>query len=215
MRRISRATTERAAPAAVVASRRDAMANDFGIGQYCSATERRLMIPIAQRAISRSAVSPAPLISLAKIGVEALSCKRGLRAPRRCARCPGGLGLVLAAIALLLQVAVPILHSPVLVGSTEPAGDLATGFDEHALCLAQGRGDPGSGTPADRAPHPGDHDLAACCFWHGSTTLALVPPTIIERVAFARSGIAFTSSTEVARPRRAGTTRARAPPVRA
>jgi hypothetical protein len=173
------------------------------------------VIPIAQRAISRWAVSPAPLISLAKIGVEALASRRSLCAPRRRARCPSGLGLVLAAIALLLQVAVPILHSPVLVGSAGPAGDLATGFDEHALCLAQGRGDPGSGTPADQAPHPGDHDPAACCFWHGSTTLALVPPAIVERVAFARSGVAFTSPTEVARPRRAGTTRARAPPVRA
>ena len=173
------------------------------------------MISIAQRALSRSAVSPAPLISLVKIAVETLSSRRSLRATRRRAHCPGGLGLVLAAIALLLQVAVPILHSPVLVGSAEPAGDLATGFDEHALCLAQGRGDPDAGTPADQAPHPGDHDLAACCFWHGSTTFALVPPTIVEQVAFARSGVAFPSPTEVARPRPAGTTRARAPPVRA
>jgi hypothetical protein len=45
--------------------------------------------------------------------------------------------------------------------------------------------------------------------------LALVPPTISERVAFAGSGVPFTSPTEVVRPRRAGTTRARAPPVRA
>jgi DUF2946 family protein len=191
------------------------MANDFGIGQYCSATERRLVISIAQRALSRSALSPAPLISLAKIGVRALSSRRSHRAPRGRAHCPGGLGLVLAAIALLLQVVVPILHSPVWIGSAEQAGDLAAGFDEHALCLAQGRSDPGSGTPADQAPHPGDHDLAACCFWHASTTLALVPPAIIERVTFARSGVAFTPSTEVGRPCLAGTTRARAPPVRA
>jgi hypothetical protein len=182
MGRISRATTAKAAPSVVVVSRRDAMANDFGIGHYC---------------------------------VEPVSSRHSLRARRRSARCPGGLGLILAAIALLLQVAVPILHSPVLVGSAEPSGDLAAGFDAHALCLAQGRGDPGSGTPADQAPHPRDQDLAACCFWHGSTTLALVPPTIIERVAFARSGVAFTSPTEVPRPRSAGTTRARAPPVRA
>jgi hypothetical protein len=147
--------------------------------------------------------------------VEPVSSRHGLRARRRPARCPGGLGLVLAAVTLLLQVALPILHLPVLVGSAEQAGDLAAGFDEHALCLGQGRGDPGSGTPADQLPQPRDHDLAACCFWHGSTTLALVPPTIIERVAFARSGVAFTSPTEIARPRRAGTTRARAPPVRA
>src|SRR5216683_6500352 len=182
MRRISRATTVKAAPSVVVVSRRDAMANDFGIGHYC---------------------------------VEPVSSRHSLRARRRRARCPGGLGLVLAAIALLLQVAVPILHSPVLVGSAEKAGDLAAGFDEHALCLAQGRGDPGSGTPADQAPQPRDHDLAACCSWHGSTTFALVPSTIIERVAFARSGVAFTSPTEVARPRPAGIIRARAPPVRA
>ena len=182
MRRISRATTAKAALSVVVVSRRDAMAKDFGIGHCC---------------------------------VETVSSRHSLLARRRSARCPGGLGLILAAIALLLQVALPILHSPVLVGSAEKAGDLAARFDEHALCLAQGRGDPGSGTPADQAPHPGDHDPAACCFWHGSTTLALVPSTIIERVAFARSGVAFTSSSDVARPRRAGTTSARAPPVRA
>jgi hypothetical protein len=191
------------------------MANDFGIGQYCSATERRLVISIAQPDLSRSAVSPVPLISLVKIAVETLSSRRSLRATRRRARCAGGLGRVLAAIALLLQVAVPILHLPVLVGSAEPAGDLAAGFDEHALCLAQGRGDPGSGTPADQAPQPGDHDPAACCFWHGSTPLVLVPPTIVEHLAFARSGVAFPSPTEVDRPRPATTTRARAPPVRA
>ena len=160
-------------------------------------------------------MSPAPLIPLSEIGVHALSSRHSLRAPRRRARCPGGLGLVLAAIALLLQIAVPILHLPVLVASAEPAGDLAAGFDEHALCLAQGRGDPGSGTPADQAPQPGDHDPAACCFWHGSTPLALVPPTIVEQLVFARSGVAFPSPTEVARPRLAATTRARAPPVRA
>jgi hypothetical protein len=182
MRQISRATTAKAAPSVVVVSRRDAMANDFGIGHYC---------------------------------VEPVSSRHSLRARRRSARCPGGVGLVLASIALLLQVAAPILHSPLLVGSAEKTGKFATGFDEHALCLARGRADPGSGTPADQAPQPGDHELAACCFWHGNTTLALVPPTIIEQVAFARSGVAFTSPTEVARPRRAGTTRARAAPVRA
>jgi hypothetical protein len=173
------------------------------------------VISIARRAFSRSAVSPAPLISLVKIAVETLSSRRSLRATHPRARCPGGLGLVLAAIALLLQVAVPILHLPGLVGSVEPAGDLAPGFDEHALCLAQGRGDPGSGTPADQAPQPGDHDPAACCFWHGSTPLVLVPPTIVEHLVFARSGVAFPSPTEVARHRPAATTRARAPPVRA
>src|SRR5258705_8909318 len=95
--------------------------------------------------------------------VEPVSTRYSPRAQRRRARCPGGLGLILAAIALLLQVALPILHPPVLVGSAEQAGDLAAGFDEHALCLAQGRGDPDAGTPADQAPQPRDHELAACC----------------------------------------------------
>ena len=160
-------------------------------------------------------MSPALLISMSKIGVERVSSRYTPRARRRSARCPGGLGLVLAAIALLLQVAVPILHSSLLVGSAKTAGDLAAGFDEHALCLAQGRGDPGSGTPADQVPQPTDHDLAACCFWHGNTGVALVPLSIIERIVFARSGVACTPPAEVARPRFAGTIRARAPPVRA
>jgi hypothetical protein len=198
------------------------MVNHLGIGQYCSATfvpmsptrRRRLLISISQRALSRSAVSPAPLISLSKVGVEPVSARHSPRARRR-ARCPGGLGLVLAAIALLLQVAVPILHSPALVGSTEKAGDLSAGFDEHALCLAPGQSDPGSGRPANQAPPPRDHNLAACCFWHGSTTFALVPLAIIERVAFALSCVAFTPPMEVARRRSAGTIRARGPPVRA
>src|SRR6476659_6136769 len=124
----------------------------------------RLLISISQRALSRSALFPAPLMPLSEIGVESVSTRYSLRARCRSARRPGGFGLVLAAIALLLQVAVPILHSPVLVGFAEQAGDLAAGIDEHALCLAQGRGDPDSGTPADQAPHPGDHEFAACCF---------------------------------------------------
>jgi hypothetical protein len=114
----------------------------------------RLLISTSQRALSRSAVSPAPWIPLSEIGVESVSARYSLRARCRSARRPGGLGLVLAAIALLLQVALAILHSPVLVGSAELAGDLAAGFDEHALCLAQGRGDPDAGTPADQAPQP-------------------------------------------------------------
>src|SRR5882672_9451048 len=141
MRRSGQATTAKAAPSVVAGSPRDAMANDFGIGNI---TQRRRFRPFILLVpdVADPSQEAAPLISLSKIGVEPISSRHSLRAPRRRARCPGGLGLVLAAIALLLQVAVPILHSPVLVGSAGPAGDLATGFDEHALCLAQGRGDP-------------------------------------------------------------------------
>src|SRR6266566_8271253 len=103
------------------------MANDFGIGNI---TQRRRFRPFILLVpdVADPSQEAAPLISLSKIGVKPISSGHGLHVRRRRARCPGGLGLVLAAIALLLQVAVPILHSPALVGSAEQTGDLAAGF---------------------------------------------------------------------------------------
>src|SRR5947208_2295960 len=43
-------------------------------------------------------------------------------------------GRVLAAIALLLQIATPFLHPAGSLRLTDAAGDFSAAFDEHALC---------------------------------------------------------------------------------
>src|SRR5215469_5575317 len=98
---------------------------------------------------------------------------------------------MLAAVALLLQIAVPTLHRPILLVFLNGAGNLKGAYDEHALCLARGSSDPTPETPADQVPKPTRHDLAACCFWHGGTGFALAPAETIEPVSFERSVVAF------------------------
>jgi hypothetical protein len=117
---------------------------------------------------------------------------------------------VLAAIALLLQIAIPTLHP---LGLANGAGDLSTAFDEHALCLSGDRNS--RDKPGDSAPKPVHHEFAACCFWHGSTALAPAPAALLEPVAFARSGIIFTASTKAPARRLTGANGARAPPIQA
>jgi len=64
----------------------------------------------------------------------------------------GGLGRVLAAIALVLQITLPILHPTTPPGLANDAADLYAAFDGHALCLS---GDPGTpDSPSDHAPKP-------------------------------------------------------------
>jgi hypothetical protein len=92
-------------------------------------------------------------------------------------------------------------------------GEFSAGLDEHALCLAPRAGD--SETPSDQAPKPLHHKLAACCFWHGNTALALAPAATLEPVAYARSGVIFTPFAQVPPRRLTGAIGARAPPVRA
>ena len=122
-------------------------------------------------------------------------------------------GQVLSAIALLLQTALPGLHTPVPTGLKSAAGEFSAGLDQHALCLAQRAGD--SETPSDQAPKPAHHEPAACCFWHGNAALALTPAAALEPVAFARSGVVFSPSGQVAPRRLSGAIGARAPPIQA
>jgi len=136
---------------------------------------------------------------------------RGKR--QRAGRPPCRLGQVLSALALLLQTALPGLHTPVPSGFTSAAGELSAGLDEHALCLAQRGGD--SETPSDQAPKPVHHGLAACCFWHGNTGFAPTPAATLEPVAFARSVVVFAPWKRVSPRRLTGAIGARAPPIQA
>ena len=143
-----------------------------------------------------------------------MSLARERRRQRRQAGRPRyAFGRVLAAIALLMQITIPILHSSTPLGLANKAGDLSAAFDEHALCLS---GDPGtSDNPSDQAPKPVHHEPAACCFWHGSTGLALASGVNLEPVAFARSCGVFTPHTLVSARRLTGAIGARAPPTQA
>ena len=138
---------------------------------------------------------------------------RGKNQHRRADRSCGGLARVLAAIAVLLQIAIPGLYLPGQLGLANQAADLSASFDEHALCLS---GDPGTPeNPSDQAPKPVHHEAAACCFWHGNTALVLAPGVNLELVGFARSRSIFGRHTRVAARRATGAHGARAPPARA
>jgi hypothetical protein len=140
--------------------------------------------------------------------------RRNLGAPPRSAGYLGGFGQALAAVALLLQIVVPSLHRPILLTSQNNASNLNSAYDEHALCLAQGSGDPNPEAPADQVPKPTHHDLAACCFWHGSTGFALAPTATIEPITFQRSVVDFNPLLDDVRTLFPATVRARGPPVR-
>jgi hypothetical protein len=126
----------------------------------------------------------------------------------------GGLGQVLAAVALLLQIAVPSLHRPILISSQNSAAALNGVYDEHALCLARDRSLPTPEAPAGPVPKPTYHDLAACCFWHGSGGFALAPAEAIVPVTFERSVVNFSPLLDDVRTLLPATVRARGPPVR-
>ena len=121
------------------------------------------------------------------------------------------LGWVLAAVALLLQIAAPTLYPAGLLRLANGAGDLSPAVGEHALCLSGNRD--GSGNPSHPAPKPAHHELAACCFWHGNTTLALAPDAKLELVLFARSLLGFTPSEQAGPRGLTGSIGARAPPI--
>jgi hypothetical protein len=114
----------------------------------------------------------------------------------------------------LLQIAVPSLHRPILISSQNSAGDLNSAYDEHALCLAQGSGEPTPEAPADQVPKPTHDDLAACCFWHGSTGFALLPTATIEPITFQRSAVDFNPLLHDVRTLFRAEVRARGPPAR-
>ena len=122
------------------------------------------------------------------------------------------LGVVLAVVALLAQIAGPGLHAPLLIGSANGVGKLAIAFDEHALCLARDSTAPGPAAPADKAPKA-DHNFAACCVSHSVAGAVLAPAAIVEPIAFASSRVAFTAPPADIPTRLPGTVRARAPPA--
>jgi hypothetical protein len=121
---------------------------------------------------------------------------------------------ILAAVALLLQIAVPGLHRPILLIFANSAGDLNGAYDEHTLCLVRGSGDPNPQAPADQIPKPTHHDLAACCFWHGGTAFALTPTATTEPIKLARSDVHFDRPPDDVRTLFLVTVRARGPPPR-
>jgi len=120
-------------------------------------------------------------------------------------------GVVLALVGLLVQIAGPGLHAPVLIGSANGIGDFSFAFDAHALCLASNDTAPAPAAPAHKAPEA-DHHFPACCVWHAAAGAVLAPAALIEPVAFAASRVAFTAPPADISTRLAGAVRARAPP---
>lgn len=126
---------------------------------------------------------------------------------------PGLPGLVLALVALCLQLVAPGLHSPSLA-SLGAGSELARLLDAHTLCIAADAGQPSSGAPAEQAPQPEDHHHGACCPWHGSASPFIPAPAALEPIGFHYAGVSFsTPSTVIVAARLPGTVRARAPPA--
>jgi len=124
------------------------------------------------------------------------------------------LGLVLALLALLAQITGAGFHHPALPAAAKDPGKLAITFGAHALCLAAESAEPGRPGPVDEAPG-GHHDFAACCVWHGVTGAVLAQAALVEPLTFVSIRVAFASPSAEIPTRKRGSTRARAPPVRA
>jgi hypothetical protein len=124
-------------------------------------------------------------------------------------------GIVLAALALALRLALPV---PPVLPHVE-AGPLAA-FGEHALCLAA----PASTDPApvsgDKLPPSGgdhaDHDHSLCCLWHASAGFALPQIDIAARIVFVETISPIAAAAADFRPANlTGPNRARGPPQEA
>jgi len=124
------------------------------------------------------------------------------------------LGLVLAVVALLVQIAGPGLHAPSPIRSPNHVGTFAVDLDPHALCRAAGSPVSLPRTPADKTPKA-DHDFAACCVWHAAAGAVLAPAAFVEPVVFAASRVSYTTLPADIPTRLPGAVRARAPPARA
>ena len=136
---------------------------------------------------------------------------RGKNERKPAGRPRSGPGSVLAAIAVLLQIiAVPILHRPGVLRPDIDSSDLSAAFDEHVLCLSEGRG--ASDAPSDQTPKPVHHNSVLCCFWHGNTALAPAPCIKLELVEFALPRSIFAPETRAPARRLTGAIGARAPP---
>ena len=117
-------------------------------------------------------------------------------------------GQALVAIALLLQIALPVLHTTPLGKS----GAFSNVLDEHALCLVRDGGN--KPVPTDRAPRPENDAFPDCCLWHGTATLGLLAPVASAPAEFTTSEIMFARSAPVVTDRPVRALGARAPPVR-
>ena len=146
--------------------------------------------------------------------IYAANKRRNHDAPPRRAGYLGGLGQILAAVALLLQTAAPSLHRPILLTLQDSADALNGAYDEHALCLGRDSSRPAPEAPADQVPKPIHHDFAACCFWHGSTGFSLAPTAPTEPFTFERSVVNFKPLLDDLPTLFPATVRARGPPVR-
>ncbi|MBV9202265.1 MAG: hypothetical protein JOY83_21550 [Alphaproteobacteria bacterium] len=124
-----------------------------------------------------------------------------------------GLGWLLAAIGLLLQVAAPTVYPAGQVQFANDTGGLSAALGEHALCLS--RVQDASGDPDHPAPKPAHHEVAACCFWHGGTALVADCGAHFEAVVFARPSGIFGSVTQIPARRLTGAVGPRAPPIQA
>lgn len=121
-------------------------------------------------------------------------------------------GQALLAIALLLQLALPVLHTTPLLGFDGKSGAFSNVLDEHALCLVRDGGN--KPVPTDRAPRPENDAFPDCCLWHGTATLGLLAPVASAPAEFTTSEIMFARSAPVVTDRPVRALGARAPPVR-
>ena len=123
------------------------------------------------------------------------------------------LGVVLALVALLVQIAEPGLHAPALIGPANGIGNFSFAFDAHALCLASNEKGPAPAAPADKAPEA-DHHFAACCVWHVVAGAVLARAALVEPVAFAPFHVGYAPTPADIPTNLPSTVRARAPPLR-
>jgi hypothetical protein len=122
------------------------------------------------------------------------------------------LGVVLAVVALLAQIAGAGVHVRAPIAPANVVDKLFVDFGAHALCLAPDSTAPGPQAPADEAPKA-DYDFAGCCVWHGVAGAVLTPAALVQAVVFAESRVTFTAPPADIPIRLSGTVRARAPPV--
>jgi len=156
-------------------------------------------------------MAPRHRARIAVTGAPAVSASPSLIRGRRETSC---VGLVLAIVALLVQIAGPGLHAPSPIRLADHVGTFAVGLDPHALCRAPDSPASLPRTPADKTPKA-DHDFSACCAWHAAASAVLAPVTLVEPVAFAASRVAYTTPRADIPARLPGAVRARAPPARA
>jgi hypothetical protein len=122
------------------------------------------------------------------------------------------LGVVLAVVALLAQIAGPGFHARALIGPANGVGKLSVDFGAHALCLGLNGAAPVPAAPTDKTPEA-DHNFPGCCVWHGATGVVLAPAGLVEPIAFAPIRISYTAPPARIPTRFARAVRARAPPA--